>query len=99
MLMSTSVKTLESQITDLESEASRLLRALDSAKEAKSDVERTEKKRADEAAKELAVQVRSIILCIWQDEADIDRLLRLSISGRGSRSLRIMMRSSASWRS
>ncbi|KAI9633995.1 CASP C terminal-domain-containing protein [Dioszegia hungarica] len=72
------VKTLESQITDLESEASRLLRALDSAKEAKSDVERTEKKRADEAAKELAVQAAEIehLRTRVKEFADYDEIKR-----------------------
>lgn len=52
------VKSLESQISELEAEASRLLRALDSSKEAKAEVGRTERRKADEAAKELASQVR-----------------------------------------
>ena len=53
-----SVKSLEGQIGELESEASRLLRALDTAKEAKAEMERTEKKRAEELAREVSAQVR-----------------------------------------
>lgn len=51
------MKSLEGQISELESEASRLLRALDTAKEAKAEVERTERKRAEELAREVATQV------------------------------------------
>ena len=51
------VKALEAQISELEAEATRLLRALDSVKEAKADSERTQKKQLDETAKELATQV------------------------------------------
>ena len=54
------VKTLESQISELEAEASRLLRALDSIKEAKAESEREGKKRADEAAKEISAQATEI---------------------------------------
>ncbi|KAK8853171.1 hypothetical protein IAR55_003872 [Kwoniella newhampshirensis] len=50
------VKALESQITELEAEASRILRALDSVKEAKADSERVAKKQVEDAAKELAAQ-------------------------------------------
>lgn len=56
--MQCSVKALESQISELEAEASRLLRTLDSIKEAKAEIERTEKRKAEEAARELANQVR-----------------------------------------
>jgi len=51
---------LESQISELEAEASRLLRALDSVKEVKVEVERTEKRKADDAAKELQKQARNM---------------------------------------
>lgn len=51
------MKALESQISELEAEASRLLRALDQAKEAKAEVERTQRKKAEDAAKEIASQV------------------------------------------
>jgi homeobox protein cut-like len=51
------VKALESQISELEAEASRLLRALDQAKEAKAEVERTQRKKAEDATKEIASQV------------------------------------------
>ena len=51
------VKSLEGQISELESEASRLLRALDTAKEAKAEVERTERKRAEELSREVTTQV------------------------------------------
>ncbi|RSH91821.1 hypothetical protein EHS25_009191 [Saitozyma podzolica] len=54
------VKALESQISELEAEASRLLRALDQAKEAKAEVERTQRKKAEDAAKEIASQVAEI---------------------------------------
>lgn len=46
------VKKLESQISDLEAEASRLLRALDQSKDAMAESERQAKRRADESAKE-----------------------------------------------
>lgn len=98
------MKSLESQISDLESEASRLLRALDQAKESKADVERTEKKRADDAAKELAVQVCPSHLFHRAHQEDVTvpklsyRLLRLRGSERRSRSLPTMMRSSENWR-
>lgn len=52
------MRGLESQISELEAEASRLLRTLDSIKDAKAEVERTEKKKADDAVRELATQVR-----------------------------------------
>lgn len=54
------VKALESQISELEAEASRLLRALDTVKDAKAEVERTDKKKADDAAKEIATQASEI---------------------------------------
>ncbi|KAK4689850.1 homeobox protein cut-like, partial [Tremellales sp. Uapishka_1] len=50
------VKALEGQISELEAEASRLLRALDSLKEAKFEVERSAKKKVEESAKDLAAQ-------------------------------------------
>ena len=51
------VKALEGQISELEAEASRLLRALDTAKEARTEAERTEKRKSDEAAKDSSMQV------------------------------------------
>lgn len=48
------VKAQEDQIAELEAEASRLLRALDQAKDGKAEAERAEKRRAEEAARELA---------------------------------------------
>jgi homeobox protein cut-like len=51
------VKQLETQISELEAEASRLLRALDQVKESKAESERAMKKKADEAAKEAASHV------------------------------------------
>lgn len=51
------VVALEGQIQELEAEASKLLKALDSIKEAKAEAERSERKRAEEAAKEVARQV------------------------------------------
>lgn len=54
------VKTLESQITELEAEASRLLRTLDSLKESKAEVEQAAKKRAEETAKEISTQSAEI---------------------------------------
>jgi homeobox protein cut-like len=72
------VKSLEGQISELESEASRLLRALDTAKEAKAEVERTERKRAEELAREVSTQVSYSIHCLggrlhcadWADRRD-----------------------------
>jgi homeobox protein cut-like len=54
------VKTLESQISELEAEASRLLRTLDSLKESKAEVEQSAKKRSEESAKEIATQSAEI---------------------------------------
>jgi len=53
------VKQLETQISELEAEASRLLRALDQVKESKAEGERAMKKKVDEAAKEAASHVSS----------------------------------------
>lgn len=58
------MKALESQISELEAEASRLLRALDQAKEAKAEVERTQRKKAEDAAKEIASQVNLVFVRI-----------------------------------
>ena len=49
----TRVKSLETQISELEAEASRLLRALDSIKEAKAGSERELKKKAEDSTKEI----------------------------------------------
>ena len=49
----TRVKSLENQISELEAEASRLLRALDSIKEAKAESERELKKKAEDSTKEI----------------------------------------------
>ncbi|KAK1922128.1 CASP C terminal-domain-containing protein [Papiliotrema laurentii] len=54
------VKILETQISELEVEASRLLRALETLKESKAESERAEKKRAEEQAKEIATQAAEI---------------------------------------
>ncbi|WVR07736.1 hypothetical protein IAU60_004779 [Kwoniella sp. DSM 27419] len=54
------VKALESQITELEAEASRLLRALEQIKESKAESERTAKKQAEEASREIASQSAEI---------------------------------------
>ncbi|EKC99410.1 vacuole transport-related protein [Trichosporon asahii var. asahii CBS 8904] len=54
------VKQQEDQIAELEAEASRLLRALEAAKDAKTDVEKSEKKRVDDAAREIATQAAEI---------------------------------------
>lgn len=54
------VKQQEDQIAELEAEASRLLRALEAAKDAKADVEKGEKKRIDDAAREIANQAAEI---------------------------------------
>ncbi|KAL7418489.1 hypothetical protein Q5752_006947 [Cryptotrichosporon argae] len=48
------VRALESQVAELEAESSRLLHALDAAKDARAETERSEKKRADDAAREIA---------------------------------------------
>lgn len=52
------VKALESQISELEAEASRLLRALDQVKESKLDSEKTLQRKVDEAVKEAASHAR-----------------------------------------
>jgi homeobox protein cut-like len=54
------VKALETQITELEAEASRLLRALDSLKEAKAEQERESSKKAEEATKEISTLTAEI---------------------------------------
>ncbi|WWC64644.1 uncharacterized protein I303_107255 [Kwoniella dejecticola CBS 10117] len=54
------VKALESQIQELEAEASRLLRALDQIKEQKAESDRIAKKKEDELAKEVASQTTEI---------------------------------------
>lgn len=56
------VKALETQISELEAEASRLLRALDQVKEAKAESERSLQRKVDEAAKDAAghVSVQSV---------------------------------------
>lgn len=54
------VKALETQITELEAEASRLLRALDSLKEAKADQERESSKKAEDATKEISTLTAEI---------------------------------------
>ncbi len=54
------VKALEGQITELEAEASRLLRALDQMKEAKFEVERSYKRKEEEAAREASSQAAEI---------------------------------------
>ncbi|KLT45785.1 putative Golgi vesicle transport-related protein [Cutaneotrichosporon oleaginosum] len=54
------VKEQEDHIAELEAEASRLLRALDMVKDQKAEVERAEKKRADDAAREIANQAAEI---------------------------------------
>lgn len=51
------VKSLESQISELEAEASRLLKALDQLKEAKAESERALQRKVDEAAREASTQV------------------------------------------
>jgi len=58
------VKQLETQISELEAEASRLLRALDQVKESKAEGERAMKKKVDEAAKEAASHVSSLRLAL-----------------------------------
>ncbi|WWC71958.1 uncharacterized protein I206_105917 [Kwoniella pini CBS 10737] len=50
------VKVLESQIEDLEAEASRLLRALDEIKERNAESQKAAKKKEDELVKEVASQ-------------------------------------------
>lgn len=50
------MKNLESQISELESEASRLLKALEQVKEAKAESEQSLRRKTDEAEKELAKQ-------------------------------------------
>lgn len=50
----------EDHIAELEAEASRLLRALDMVKDQRAEAERAEKKRADDAARELSNQAAEI---------------------------------------
>lgn len=57
------VKALENQISELEAEASRLLRALDQVKAAKTESERTLQKKVDEAVKEAANHVGHRVVC------------------------------------
>ncbi|ORX40652.1 CASP C terminal-domain-containing protein [Kockovaella imperatae] len=54
------VKSLESQIQELEAEASKLLRALDQAQDAKAEAERNVEKRSEQTAKDLAAQASEI---------------------------------------
>lgn len=54
------MKAQENHIAELEAEASRLLRALDQSKEAKAEVERGEKRRLHDAARESAQQATEI---------------------------------------
>jgi polyhydroxyalkanoate synthesis regulator phasin len=49
-----SVKELENQVADLENEASRLSRALDSSKASSSDLEATSTRKVEELSKDLA---------------------------------------------
>jgi septal ring factor EnvC (AmiA/AmiB activator) len=60
-----SVQALESQITELEAEASKLLKALDSLKESKAEADRAESKRAEETSKEIATQVGHRAKTTW----------------------------------
>lgn len=60
-----SVQALESQIAELEAEASKLLKALDSLKESKAEADRAESKRAEEASKEIATQVGHRAKTTW----------------------------------
>lgn len=61
-----SVQALESQITELEAEASKLLKALDSLKESKAEADRAESKRAEEASREIATHVSHHTQTAWQ---------------------------------
>lgn len=71
------VKQLETQISELEAEASRLLRALDQVKEAKAEGERSMKKKVDEATKEAAGHVSICVSDVLQadkEAAEIETL-------------------------
>jgi homeobox protein cut-like len=50
------VKAMESQISDLEAEASRLLRALDQVKETKAESERAQQKKIDEMSRDVSTR-------------------------------------------
>jgi archaellum component FlaC len=55
-----SVKELENQVADLENEASRLSRALDSIKATSSDLEASSTKKVEELSKDLANEVSDV---------------------------------------
>ncbi len=64
------VKSLENHISELEAQAARLMRALESEKTARSDAERTMQRKAEEASKELATQVRHGSISIMRSLAE-----------------------------
>jgi polyhydroxyalkanoate synthesis regulator phasin len=55
-----SVKELENQVADLENEASRLSRALDSSKASSSDLEATSTRKVEELSKDLANEASAV---------------------------------------
>jgi predicted RNase H-like nuclease (RuvC/YqgF family) len=57
------VKELENQVSELESEASRLSRALDAQKTNAHDLETSSVRKAEELAKELTTEVSSLSSC------------------------------------
>lgn len=91
-----SVRALETQISELEAEAARLLRALDAAKEAESEARRREQKKATDSEKEVA----SLVSCPIKTETQlIISPPRSRASNLASNSMPTTMRSSVSWKS
>lgn len=62
------VKALEAQIAELESEATRLLKTIDSEKAARAKSERETSKKVEDLTKELASRVRSVLTSILSRE-------------------------------
>ena len=83
------VKSLESQITDLESECARLSQALDLQKSTALEAEQLAKRKADEASKEIAGQAAEIEglrqkLRKYADYDEVKRELEIMKVGFGS---------------
>lgn len=62
------VKALEAQIAELESEATRLLKTIDSEKAARAKSERETSKKVEDLTKDLASRVRSVLTSILSRE-------------------------------
>ena len=72
--LTSSVRAMETQISELEAEASHLLRALDVVKESRSDLERMERRRADEGARERSTLVSGTGLMMSQAHTSDSRV-------------------------